>query len=237
MHTIIQSTTIMKKSLFLTLTAVMLLASCGSKNDIVITGTLNGGAGKTIYIEEMTPESRLFIDSIKLDSKGHFKFRYAMPYKTFYNVHVSESDYIVLLPDMGEKIDIQGDYDSLSYTYHLNAGAESQLLWQLQDYTNAKGAITQADYDAARKQTDSLYLDAFADQQQYVVHFIQDNLGSLATLIALYKPFNNRPLINPEDSFEFYEAVLEGLEESMPDNPHTLNFKNQVERTRFQYAR
>ena len=66
---------------------------------------------------------------------------------------------------------------------------------------------------------------------------IQDNLGSLATLIALYKPFNNRPLINPEDSFEFYEAVLEGLEESMPDNPHTLNFKNQVERTRFQYAR
>lgn len=247
----------MKKILFLTLTAVMLLASCGSKNDIVITGTLNGGAGKTIYIEEMTPESRLFIDSIKLDSKGHFKFRYAMPYKTFYNVHVSESDYIVLLPDMGEKIDIQGDYDSLSYTYHLNAGAESQLLWQLQDYTNigsrtlldivstdqhnqqllAEGAITQADYDAARKQTDSLYLDAFADQQQYVVHFIQDNLGSLATLIALYKPFNNRPLINPEDSFEFYEAVLEGLEESMPDNPHTLNFKNQVERTRFQYAR
>ena len=247
----------MKKILFLTLTAVLLLASCGSKNDIVITGTLNGGAGKTIYIEEMTPESRLFIDSIKLDSKGHFKFRYAMPYKTFYNVHVSESDYIVLLPYMGEKIDIQGDYDSLSYTYHLNAGAESQLLWQLQDYTNngsrtlldivstdqhnqqllAEGAITQADYDAARKQTDSLYLDAFADQQQYVVHFIQDNLGSLATLIALYKPFNNRPLINPEDSFEFYEAVLEGLEESMPDNPHTLNFKNQVERTRFQYAR
>ena len=157
----------MKKILFLTLTAVMLLASCGSKNDIVITGTLNGGAGKTIYIEEMTPESRLFIDSIKLDSKGHFKFRYAMPYKTFYNVHVSESDYIVLLPDMGEKIDIQGDYDSLSYTYHLNAGAESQLLWQLQDYTNngsrtlldivftdqhnqqllAEGAITQADYN------------------------------------------------------------------------------------------
>ena len=247
----------MKKNLFLTLTAVMLLASCGSKNDIVITGTLNGGAGKTIYIEEMTPESRLFIDSIKLDSKGHFKFRYAMPYKTFYNVHVSESDYIVLLPDMGEKIDIQGDYDSLSYTYHLKAGAESQLLWQLQDYTNngsrtlldivstdqhnqqllAEGTITQADYDAARKQTDSLYLDAFADQQQYVVHFIQDNLGSLATLIALYKPFNNRPLINPEDSFEFYEAVLEGLEESMPDNPHTKKKKNQVERTRFQYAR
>ncbi len=85
--------------------------------------------------------------------------------------------------------------------------------------------------------TASLYLDALADQQPYVVNFIADTLGSLATLIALYKPFNNRPLINPKDSFEFYEAVLEGLQEYLPDNPHTLSFKNQVESTRFQYAR
>ena len=237
--------------------ATLLIASCGNKNDITIQGTLADGAGKVIYIEEMTPEARLFIDSITLDSKGHFKFRYTMPYKTFYNVHVSESDYIVLLPDMGETITIEGSYDSLSTTYHLNAGPESQLLWQLQDYSNdgsralrdivatdqhnqqllADGQITNADYDAARQVTDSLYLAAFADQQHYVVDLIQNNLGSLATLIALYKPFNNRPLIDPEDSFEFYEAVLEGLEETMPDNPHTLNFKNQVERTRFQYAR
>lgn len=237
--------------------ATLLIASCGNKNDITIQGTLADGAGKVIYIEEMTPEARLFIDSITLDSKGHFKFRYTMPYKTFYNVHVSESDYIVLLPDMGETITIEGSYDSLSTTYHLNAGPESQLLWQLQDYSNQgsnvlreivatdrqnvellnQGKMTQKQYDEARALTDSIYLAAFAEQQQYVVHFIEDNLGNLSTLIALYKPFNNRPLVNPEDSFEFYEAVLEGLQESMPDNPHTISFKNQVERTRFQYAR
>ncbi len=247
----------MRKNRFLLLLVLLAAASCGNKNDITIQGTLDGGAGKVIYIEEMTPDARLFLDSITLDKKGHFKFRYPMPYKTFYNVHVSDADYIVLLPDPGETITLEGSYDSLSTTYHLQGGPESQLLWQLQDYTNhgsralldivntdqhnqqllAEGQITEADYDAARKVTDSLYLDAFADQQQYIVHFIQDNLGSLATLIALYKPFNNRPLINPEDSFEFYEAVLEGLQENLPDNPHTISFKNQVERTRFQYAR
>ena len=115
---------------------LLLLASCGNKDDIVIEGTLENGAGKTVYIEEMTPESRLFLDSITLDSKGHFKFRYAMPYKTFYNVHVSDADYIVLLPDMGEHITISGVYDSLSRSYHLQGGHDSQLLWQLQDYTN-----------------------------------------------------------------------------------------------------
>ena len=235
----------------------LLLTSCGNGNDIVIEGTLKGGEGKVIYIEEMTPDSRLFIDSITLDSKGHFKFKYAMPYKTFYNVHVSDADYVVLLPDPGEKITMTGDYESLSTSYRLQGAGDSQLLWQLQDYSNmgsetlrdivaadqanrellAEGKMSESEYEEARMMTDSVYIDAFTDQQQYVSHFIEENLGNLSTLIALYKPFNNRPLIDPEKSFEFYEAVLDGLEESLPDNPHTISFRNQVERTRFQYAR
>ena len=232
------------------------LSSCGNKQQIVIQGTLADGAGKVIYIEEMTPDSRLFIDSITLDSKGRFRFRYDMPYKTFYNLHVSENDYVVLLPDYGEVIEITGDYNQLSKSYTLKGGMDSQLLWQLQDYSNqgaevlsdivatdnknrqllADGDMSQQEYDHEREVTDSIYLAAFAQQQQYIVHFIEDNLGSLTTLIALYKPFNNRPLIDPSDSFEFYEAVVEGLQEELPDNPHTLHFKNMVERTRFQYA-
>ncbi len=247
-----------KSTLFFSaLLSLMLLASCGNKETITIEGTLDNGAGKTIFIEEMSPDARIFLDSIQLDKKGHFKFRYDMPYKTFYNVHVSNDDYVVLLPDEGSVINMTGSYDSLSLTYRIEGNEDSQLLWQLQDYTNVgtralrelvatdrhnadlleQGKITQRDFDIAHNYTDSVYLSIFAEQQQYVVHFIEDNLGSLATLIALYKPFNGRQLINPQDSFEFYEGVLEGLEAYLPDNPHTLSFKNQVERTRFQYAR
>lgn len=239
----------------LTITTLCLI-SCGHKDSITIKGQLQNGAGKNIYIEEMSPESRIFIDSIHLDSKGRFKFQYDMPYKTFFNLHVSENDYVVLLPDFGETIEISGDYDALSLTYHLQGSPESQLLWQLQDYSNQgsktlkdivatdqknkellnNGELTEAEFATEHAITDSIYLSTFSDQQKYVVDFIQNNLGSLSTLIALYKPFNNRALINPEDSFEFYEAVLEGLQESMPDNPHTLSFKNQVMRTGFLYA-
>lgn len=236
---------------------VLLMSACGNKNSITIEGTLENGASKMIFIEEMSPESRIFLDSIKLDKKGHFKFEYDMPYKTFYNVHVSDADYIVLLPDFGDKIKITGDYNAFSNTYHLEGSSESLLLWQLQDYANQgsetlkeivateqknkellnNGELSESEYATEHAITDSIYLSTFSDQQKYIVDFIQEHLGSLTTLIALYKPFNNHPLVDPKDSFEFYEAVLEGLQESMPENPHTLSFKNQVMRIGFQYAK
>lgn len=228
-----------KVNLFVFVIVLVSLVSCGNKDDIIIEGTLENGAGKVIFIEEMTPESRLFLDSVTLDKNGHFSFRYAMPYKTFYNVHVSNDDYIVLLPDMGEHITIDGVYDSLSRSYHLKGGYDSQLLWQLQDYAN-DGNRQLRDLVALgvkNDYTDSIYLSLYSQQQKYVVHFIEENLGSLATLIALYKPFNNYPLIDPENSFEFWPMVLEGLEETMPDNPHTIHFRNDVERLRFHYER
>ena len=142
-------------SLFSILSLTLLLASCGNKDEIVIEGTLENGANKTIYIEEMAPESRIFLDSVRLDSKGHFKYRYAMPYKTFINVHVSDADYIVLLPDLGEKTTIRGDYNALSTSYEINAGNESQLLWQLQDYSN-QGVEVLKDIVATLKTASSL---------------------------------------------------------------------------------
>ena len=64
------------KNKYLILVAVLLISACGNRNNIVIEGTLANGAGKTIYIEDMTPDTRLFLDSIKLDNKGYFRFKY-----------------------------------------------------------------------------------------------------------------------------------------------------------------
>ncbi len=241
------------KKLFPLLFVAVFFISCNNKS-FTIEGTLENGAGKVIYIEELTPDEVIFLDSITLDSKGSFCYKYKMPYKTFYNLHVSEYDYVVLLPDEGETISIKGDYANLQGSYMLKGAGESQLLWQLQDYTNdgistlleigatekqnkqllAEGKISEKEYDAAHQATDSIYMATYLDQQNYVFNFIEENMGSLATIIALYKPFNvNHPLVNPEVNFEYYDLVLQGLEESLPENPHTLNFKNTVEHLRY----
>ena len=237
------------------LIGLLCLSIAACKHDtFTISGTIEDGAGKALWLEELTPEGALFIDSIPMDSKGHFKYSYKMPYQSLYNLHTSDNNYIVLLPNYGEKIKINGKYDNLSLTYNVSGSPESILLGQLQQYTNDGGKVLNQLVDTTlyyqqlyeegkidiemvynkKDETDSIYRLTFQEQQDYIGHFIEENQGSLSTLIALYKPFNNRLLIDTRDpnSIDWYDLVLEGLEESMPDNPHTLHFKNTVEHQR-----
>lgn len=240
-----------KHSLLLTLLVLTtaLICSCGHKNTFTLEGTLEDGANQTIYLEELSPDGPQFIDSIRLDSKGQFTIKHELPYPTFYNLHVSPADYVVLLPQAGEKVSITGNYNEFSFNYDVQGSPESQLLWQLQEYSNDGVRDLQElikkdmqnkqqfgegsdGYKKAKEATDSIFRDIFNEQFEYIHKFIEDNRGSLATLIALYKPFNNIPLVNPTHNFEEYEAVLQGLQERYPDNPHTLQFTNTVEHLR-----
>ena len=248
----------MKRLYFVFPIVLLLLAGC--KHDtFTISGTLDGGAGKTLWLEEIAPDGPLFIDSIPVDSKGHFKYTYKMPYRSLYNLHTTDDNYIVTLPDYGEKLKIGGSWDNLSMSYTVEGSPESGLLWLLQQYTNDGALVLKALVDTTnlyaqryfdkqiteqqvldkKDETDSIYHATFQEQQDYICRFLEENKGSLSTLIALYKPFNNRLLIDTRDpnSIDWYDLVLEGLQERYPDNPHTLHFKNTTEHLRSKLSR
>jgi hypothetical protein len=241
----------MKKGIQLLVICSLLLSCKNNSDSFVIDGYIKGGENKYIKIEEITPTEILVIDSIQLDNKGEFKFKYKMPYKSFYNIVVSPHDFVMLLPDYGEKIKITGNYNNFSRTYQLVGSPESQLLWQLNDYTimgadrldsikNVYDVLVQnTDTNFIKKEKqllDSIYLNAYYEQQDYIISFIEEHNGSLSTLIALYKTFNTIPLIRPEQGFEYYEIVNNGLKNNMPENPHTLNFDNTIKKMRFKYG-
>ena len=241
-----------RKITILSVAAAVLIATGCTKNSFSIEGTMANGAGRKLYLEEITPEGTLFIDSVQIDSRGHYEITYEMPYPSLYNLHASANNYVVLAPEYGEKIHVDGDYEKFSQSYRVSGSPESTLLWQLQQYINDgamvlnalvdtteyyaqqyfEGNVSEATVLEKKEMTDSLFLIEYHAQQDYVTDFLDQNKGSLATLIALYTHFNNRPLINPrrEESADYYDAVLEGLEERHPDNPHTQHFKISVER-------
>lgn len=234
--------------------ASTLLCGCHSHDQFSIEGTISNSNGRSLYIEELTPNGTVFLDSISIASDGRFKYSAALTYQTFFNLHSSPVDYVVLLPEAGEHIILTGCFDSLQTTYETSGSIGSTLLWQLQDYTN-DGIRTLIDlverdkanrdrfgvesdaYKNAKQETDSIFRDAFQAQVEYMSQFIQEHNGSLASLIALYKEFNQQPIITPEYNLDYYEEVLSGLEATLPDNPHTVHFKNTVERLRHQYGK
>ncbi len=220
----------------------------------VICGTLQGGEGKRLWLEEMAPDGTLFIDSIQADRNGNFHYLYRTTYRSLYNLHTSQDNYIVLLPAFGETVKVSGRYERLSLSYRVEDSPESQLLWDFQQFTNkgskilinlvdtlnhyddllATRQISKETYDRRKAQTDAVYHEAVKEQRQYVQDFIKAHRGSLATIIALYKPFNNIPLVDPntDDGVRYYKMVLEGLEKELPDNPHTLHFRTSTQRIR-----
>lgn len=229
------------------------VACGGKKGDGIqtfsIEGTLTNAADKMLYIEEITPDNGpQFVDSIKCDAKGHFKYEGSMHYQTFFNLHGSLYDYIVLLPTDGDKIEMSGNADDLGRTYIVKGSKESQLMWQIQSYINQsnlaiqelaqmesqnRSTLSEADYKKAHEITDSMFLAERQTAYRMMLNFIDDNPGSLSTLYALDAPFNHKMRVfYPENDFDIFEQVLQGLNEKCPDNPHTQYYRTRVERAR-----
>lgn len=252
----------MKKALYITTIILFAIgfSSCGGNKEkkkgemsFVIEGTFEDAAGKMLYIEEMTADNGAqFCDSIPCDSKGHFKYEGHMTYQTFYNLHCSEYDYIVLLPNDGEKVELSGKFGQLGVTYLVNGSPESRLMWQIQSYINEandviagiaqqdkhnKSTLSEAEYQRAHEVTDSIFISERNLIHQMFLNFITDNSGSLSTLYALDAPFDHKyRVFYAESDFEVFEQVLEGLNEKIPDNPHTQYFRTRVERARSERA-
>lgn len=232
---------------------LIVLAACNGKegsndNGFTLEGTLDNAANKTLYITEMTPDNgEQFVDSIKCDGQGHFSYTGTMSYQTFYGLHSSEYVYIVLLPSLGESISLTGDYEQLDKTYMVNGSPESLLLWQIQAQINDanyyihdlaetdranQSTLKGKDYEQAHNTTDSLFMQEYQLVYATLYQFVEDNAGSLSTLYALDAPFNHTGRVfNPERDFDVFEMVLDGLMETIPDNPHTQYFKARFDRT------
>lgn len=229
--------------------SLIICFSCSKKpkdSEFRLEGFLTNGENRYLVINEISPEGNILIDTVWLNKSGEFEFVYKMPYKSFYTIETDKDEFVTLLPDYREIVNIEGDYEHLSPTYIVNGSSGSQLLWKLNkkelegisvlnEMNNIwREVANTADSTEAKLHLDSLYYDTWIAQKQYYYDFIYDHKGSLATIIALYKTFNQRKLFPVNTDAELYQFVSEGLNESMSDNPHTKHFERSYRRKSIQ---
>jgi cytochrome oxidase Cu insertion factor (SCO1/SenC/PrrC family) len=196
----------MKEALYFMILLIV-LSSCGRKTNFTISGQLNGGAGKTIYLNRLLINNQPLTDSAKLDSEGKFAFKGRTSSPAFYLLKLSNSSFVTLLVDSAETAIIRGSYKNFTRDYKVTGSSGSEVLRDLDNrFFKAKAELDslQKLYDLHKN--DLLYTSKTAewiaryngitvDHSNYVTAFVKRNPFSLASVYALYQKWDEKNFV------------------------------------------
>jgi peroxiredoxin len=230
----------------LSVLVALVFSGCGGNkaNDksFVVNGKFSNSKKDSVYLQELTAKNTIGIDSAILSEEGEFHFKVEPKEIGFYIVKLSRNNFITLLVDKGETIEVTADAKQLLRTYTVSGSKGSELIKELNAklqssydkvdslsaiYTAAKG---KPDILKVKASLDSTYKVIFLDQKKYLETFINTNTSSLACLIAIYQQFGREMMFNfnIKEDFAYFEKLDKALMAAYPDNQHALDLHERV---------
>jgi thiol-disulfide isomerase/thioredoxin len=231
----------MNKKLFLYLFIVLVLAGC--KNNFVrISGTIvNPVTGTYIYLDELKSNELKSIDSVKVSADGTFKFKREVKQPSFYLLKRNENNFLTMLIKPGEKITLRAQSDSLNYpiSFEGSKGTESMTEYNktlratIKKLSGLRNMYTQnvnkPGLPKVIETLDSLAQVYLGEINLYTKKYIDDNLTSLVSLVALYQQVAPGVYVmNPEKDMIFFVKVDSSMFSLYPDYEPVISLHEQV---------
>jgi peroxiredoxin len=217
----------MNKTLVL-LAIVLLIVGCDKKNNYTISGKIDGGAGKSVYLNHLTLTSLLPVDSTKLDKAGEFKLKGSVSEPTYFLLKLSDSNFITLLLDSAENITVTGSYKQFASDYTVKGSDNSSKVREL----TLKFAAAKSKTDSLQKlyqkhQSDALFTSELAkwnseyskqvtDYTIYLNDFVKRNPFSMASVYALYQKWSENNYV--ANDFQAMKTAASALYAVYPQN-------------------
>ncbi len=118
----------MKKLLLSQFAALLFLAGC-SNFDTVVKGNLDNAEGETIILERLSSADATAIDSSEVDKNGDFELGIGeMTDVGFYRLRIGENNYVILLLEQGESVEVSGNASDFFSIYQINGSEGSSEL-------------------------------------------------------------------------------------------------------------
>jgi peroxiredoxin len=204
LYPVLTQKSIIVKKIFLVFTILTaFLFSCKKPNGFVISGKITNSEGKYLYLDELKVASSLPVDSVQLERDGSFRFKGKIGYPNFYLLRLNEKNFVTLLVDTTEKINVYGDAANFSRDYVVEGSPGSKLVQEL----NNRLAITKhqldsiqsriiafrnyRDYNIQKIKWDQELADIKQNQIRYSTEFVQKHPFSLSSVLALYQKFDD----------------------------------------------
>lgn len=232
-----------KKSVFFLFSLVLMACSQGSRikdNEFVIVLNLKNASNIPIMLEELTPRDLIPLDTFRTNAEGQLVIQRKITDAGFFILRVDEQNFVSLLIEPGELLELTGNAVNLSYTYSVAGSYGSLLLSELNNanrLSNSKvdslalvfrySAGTNL-FESKRQQINQAFTNIFENQQQYLLQFIERNPQSLASILALYQRLGNKQLMNTDEHFKYFQKLSNTLAQVYPNNKHVLDLKRIV---------
>jgi len=230
----------MKKTIVILL-AVYLLSGCQTSQRFEIAGTIKNSNGELIYLDEIKTNDLETVDSTYIDKNGNFRFRGYMAIPKFFIIKTNQDNYLTFLINPGEKISIEANMENLGFNYKLEGSKDSKIIQEyntkLRENVNNLKELNKIFNDSINSPNiESIMMDLdkrseliVKDQRDYTIRFIQQNLHSLASLMALYQQLTPRnPVLDPLKDIRYFEMVDSTLYNLYPESEPVQALHSQV---------
>ncbi len=220
----------MYKYFSLLVIAALSLAGC-KNNNIEVKGKLeNIKQGQYIYIERLEGNNLIRTDSVIPREGGEFMFSLRINNPGLYLLLTNQTSFLTMLLEPGQQVEIHAFSDSLNYPSYISGSPGTALMAEynrkLQQTIKKLSGLREVylryvDKPGLPQVMDSL--DGIAqnylrDINSYTKKYIDDNLTSLVSLVALYQQVAPREYVLPmEKDLKYYIKVDSSLSLHYPD--------------------
>jgi hypothetical protein len=220
----------MKRIIFL-LALVLVFSGCNNKAKFAVNGVIKDSKGKYIYLNRLDVDTPVLIDSAKISRKGLFRLKVKTTGPDFYQLGFSSTNFITLLAEPGENINVLFKGKNLFENYSVRGSLESEKL-QILDLklTDTKRKLdslsavyTKASHETGFEVRGPLLEEEFNElvkaQRKNNIEFILNNLNSLASIKALYQKINPEAyVLYDQHDLQFLKIVTDSLTRRYPNS-------------------
>ena len=213
---------------------IVVFTSCSNKNQFTVKGTVKDGAGKMLYLENVSVSKGILLDSVKLSKDGSYTFKQAQPETPdFYRLRLN-NQWINFSVDSTESITIHSDTLHFAKNYTVEGSIESEhikTLTLLQLKTSEAYNHLQKQY-----QEQSITADEYTEKANAIIkaykdeatNFIYTHPASASAYFALFQRVNGFLIFDPNDRTDSkaYGAVANSWNLYWPDAPRTKYLVN-----------
>jgi len=233
----------MKRLYFILPVILATLFTGCNQNKYQIKGNITGSEGKTLVLEKMQLDRDFPIDSVTLGKNGKFSFKgERLKTPTFFRLKLTNNNYLTLLLDTTEHVNITADAKNLENTYSLDGSIGSkkiQILNQrlktlrntVDSLMNIYENLSTEDNIYSKDEIANQLREALDNHKNFIGTFVMDNPRSFASYYALFQRLSdNTMVLNVMDKKEqiYFATIATSLNLLYPESPRVKQLYNYV---------